>query len=304
MKNPYEKNNFYYVRYDLNAFEITGSDSDNALNYFLTKDNEFSDENTVNYQLALDDDGSVLAEVIVYKLEEKYLLFSPQNLEKIINNNYDDLSINKNNKLKLIQVNGDKMPMLINPLYDYDISTLEFRSIDNAIFNKNNILLSHYGFNGKFGYQIVLDNNLLDDFTHQVLSDVNILNDDSIIKSFAEFGQPINKLLFNKKYSLANLGYLWNVDFTKDNFKGKKILLDSVNNLKHLIIGIKSKSKLSEDKDIFFDKKNIGKVLEVFHNDEDTLALCMIDYKYAVSGAKFLDVDQNLLISHSSPYYN
>lgn len=299
------RNNVYYVRNNLRAFEVSGDDADEALNYFLTKENEFSDENTVSYQLALDNNGNVLAEVIVYKLENKYLLFSSQNLFELFDSSYDDLSIKEDGSLKLIQIEGKKSPGILEQLYDYDISTLEFRSVDDANFNDNDIILARFGFTGEFGYQIILSDFLVDEFINSILLNFSVMNEDLMVQSFVESGQPVPGFLFNSNYSLANLGYLWNVDFTKSDFRGKDALVDDLKNLKYLMIGIRSKGNFDKNQSILFNGKVVGKIIDVFsegYGESQKLLLGMVDYEYAVSGVKFIDENNNELVSQSSPF--
>lgn len=305
--NDIHKKSAYIVREDLKAFEVTGDDADEALNYLLTKENEFSDENTVNFQLALDDSGKVLAEVIVYKLEDKYVLFSSQNLSEILKGDYEDFEIEFNKNLKLIQIEGLKSPEIVSSLYSpYDISTLEFKAFDQVDFNDSKIILSRFGFTGEFGYQIVLNNSMVDEFISKFLDNIPVIDNELLLQTYVESGQPVHELLFNSGYSLAELGYLWNVDFTKEDFRGIEELKNSIKNLNKLLVGLRSNSEVINGSLVKFDNEKIGKVLlsvnDEGQNSDSKLSLGIVNYDYAVSGVKFLDEEGNDLVSQSSPF--
>lgn len=288
-------------------YQITGDDSDEYLNDILSKDNEFSDDNSVSYQFALNESGKVLAQTIVYKLEEEFIVISDKDMTTVFTevSGVDKPKIVETFDKTLIQIEGAKTPVIAQPFYaPYDISTMSFHEVTSGKFEENDIVYSRFGFTGEFGYQFLLDTELVPNFIDTVLSGVPEYDHNLENELYIEVGQPIDDLLYESDYNLTELGYLWNVDFTKENFRGKAALLEQVANQTRQMIGIKSDEHVTENDSVLVQDSPVGLITKVIEDRENggVLAIAMLSQEYAVSGGTYVTDQGVVLKGISSPY--
>ncbi|KAA8710676.1 aminomethyl transferase family protein [Lactococcus garvieae subsp. garvieae] len=300
------RKNKSWKTFDGNIFEITGDRAEEILEYYIPKILEFIDIDTSGYSFILNEDGQVFDEVFFYKLEDKYLLFSEGDLLSLFTNS-EGFEIKEISQEKtLIQIEGKNSGEIAQHFYNYDISTLNFRAIILSQFENSEIILSRFGFSGEFGYQFLINSDNLEEFIKIHLKGVKQF--DKELEDYVKFevNHPLSNI-FKSRNNLFELGYSWNLDFTKEDFRGKKALLNKIDNSTMQSIAFSSANKVCENDIVYFDKQQIGKIHYVKENidgkaDRNYIGLLFVDSYYAHSGIHLCTENGTELTTLSNPY--
>lgn len=298
------KNAGYRFFDDFNCYKITGENCEEILEYYLSKSVEFADEMTVNFHFALNSNAEIISEVILYKLEDEFLFFSNNHFSQIIKETHG-LQIEELDNLNILQIEGISSPNIISQIEsEEDLETLEFKDVISTEFAGTKIYLSRFGFTGEFGYQIILPKYKNKEIIDNVFSDISTLQIDNYTYSLFEVGHPLKKLYTSNEYNLCELGYLWNIDFTKDNFVGREKLLEQLEHSQNHIIGFKSDNIVKVDEDVFFDGISVGTVILVYEDFDNKIyrGLLMLKESFAHSNINFSLENNSVIKTLSSPY--
>ncbi|MGE8025019.1 hypothetical protein ACQKNQ_12240 [Staphylococcus pasteuri] len=305
MKNINLRKNANYISFDnLNCYKLSGDDCEEILDFNLTKSVEFADTMTANYHFALNNDGNIIAEVILFKLENEFLLFSDCNIEEIINNT-EGIQIDNQENLTIIQIEGaNSLNIIKNIETDENVDSIEFKEVITGNFNEKRIYISRFGFTGEMGYQIILPKNEKSEFIKRYMSSIENISRENYIYTLFEVGHPIKEIYNTQKFNLNELGYIWNIDFTKEKFRGKEELLSQLHKLKRHVIGFKTKDKIDVMEKIYFDNLLIGEVVTIYYDSDQKQykGLIMLDNQFAHSNISFVSENSNNIKTISSPY--
>lgn len=302
------RTNVGYRKLPLIAYRFTGDESDEFLDTRLTKNVEFANEMSASFQFLLNEDGDVKAEITLYKLEGELIIFSDTDLTEFkneANNSKLDVKAELLNELALIQIEGKESPRIAAEFYEpYDISTLSFHMVTESKFENEKIYMSRFGFTGEYGYQFLLPKNLITTFLKTKLKAVPEFDQELSDFVSLEVGQPLKKLYENPEYNLFELGYFWNIDFTKAEFLGRDALIEQMKNSKKIAVGFESDSSLLGENVMFEDKK-VGDVIVEYKNLNENskfLGLLMLDSEYSQAGIHFETDSGKTFKTLSSPY--
>jgi CylF protein len=298
------RNNIAYRTFRGNIYEVTGDSAEEDLNVVLSKNIEFQNIDTASNQYLLDDDGDYAATVLVYKLEDRFLLLSVHDLTDLIDLSSDTKIEDVSSTYTMIQIEGLRSPDIVAKYYEYDISTLGFRDIIKTSFGGEDGLLIRFGYSGEFGYQFLLRAAVKDDFIASELSSVPEY--DELLEEFTSFevGERSADLLESGEYNIFELGVLWNVDATKYEFRGKEKLFEKMAAGDRMAVGFKSDEDITEGEEVFFDKTTIGKVLKAYPDlseEAKTKGLLLVDRAYATPSISLL-VGSHEAETISAPY--
>ena len=295
-----------YKIYDGFLYEIAGEEYEEVLDTFLPKNIVFVDTDTCGYTFLLNEDGTVYDEVTYYKFDDKYWLASHKELESYFDNSNFDYTLTEiSADYKMLQVEGKKSGEIAQKFYEYDISTLNFRSGVEMTFENQSGYLVRFGFSGEFGYQFFLPTEVFDEFVEKVCKGIPKYGKELEAYLRFEVGQPIQAIYQQENYSLYELGYSWNLDFTKEEFKGRENLLESINATNFKSIGFKTDKSVAAGTQVIFDNEIVGKVCwsaDQCNSLNNYLGLMIIDKEYAHAGVTFVTENGELLQTISSPY--
>ena len=155
------------------------------------------------------------------------------------------------------------------------------------------------------GYQFFLPTEVFDEFVEKVCKGIPKYGKELDAYLRFEVGQPIQAIYQQENYSLYELGYSWNLDFTKEEFKGRENLLESINATNFKSIGFKTDKSVAAGTQVIFDNEIVGKVCwsaDQCNSLNNYLGLMIIDKEYAHAGVTFVTENGELLQTISSPY--
>ncbi|WP_423216325.1 aminomethyl transferase family protein [Streptococcus equinus] len=295
-----------YKIYDGFLYEVSGEECEEALDLVLPKNIVFADTETCGYTFLLNEDGSVYDEVTFYKFDDVYWLASHKDLQGYFSDlDFDFTVADISDNYKMVQVEGKNSGDIAQQFYEYDISTLSFRGMSEMTYEDQAGYLARFGFSGEFGYQFFLPSAVFEAFIADVLAGVETYDD--TLDEFLRFevGQPITSIYATENQSLYELGYSWNLDFTKEAFRGREAFLEGAEAAELRSVGFTSSEKLAEQTAVLFDDQVVGQVswsADDISENGRYLGLMTVAKDFAHSGVHFVTQDGQVLETLSSPY--
>lgn len=296
-----------YQKFEGKIFELKGDDVEDALGKVIPKNIEFMDIDTCGFSFILTDKGDVFSEIIFYKLEDSYILASKDDLFPLFVDIEGDFNIRDvSDELNLIQIEGKNSGEIAQQFYEYDISTLAFKNVTKAVYKDKEFIMARFGYSGEFGYQFILNNDIVEQFINDFLSIVPVYDD--FVGDYVKFevNHPVSDL-YNGDANLFELGYAWNLDFTKEEFIGRAFILNKINEATKQSIVFSSLGKVQVNESIYFDDQKIGQVYWVRESlDENRkrnyLGMLQVEEYYAHSGLHFITSEGVEIETLSNPY--
>jgi len=139
---------------------IYGDESENFLQFMTVNDITKMSVGDAQYNIICNNNGGIKDDIIIYRLEDKYILIvNASNVEKIfnwllLNNNFECKIENKSDEFSLIAVQGPKSRALLSETFDMELG-LKFYKHETINYKQNNLLLSRTGYTGELGYEIL-----------------------------------------------------------------------------------------------------------------------------------------------------
>jgi aminomethyltransferase len=226
-------------------YEVTGPDATNFLNWIITKDISKLKPKQVSYCCWCDDDGTVVDDGTVTRLEEnRYMITAAEpTLGWFLRNSYGfNIEIKDTTKdLAALSIQGPLSKILLNKISDQDLDELKFFYSTNSKFDGFDGLITRTGYTGDLGYEIWVKNNdaiKLWDLLIKEGNDYGIepCGLDALDVTRIEAGFIMNGVDYTssnhcminaRKRTPYELGLGWTVKLDKDPFLGQKALINA-----------------------------------------------------------------------------
>ena len=286
-----------YYDFTHQVLDVKGRDAATFLDKVFVNDMKNMKEGHELYTTMLNEDGKIIDDVIVFRLEENKFLISTLYIDKMIkwfdkfkdgcDLDYKDIT----SKLTMFAIQGPKSKDLVNKIVDKDISSMKFFTIDENTVGDLDIMVARAGFTGELGYELYVE------------SDKKEKLEEKIKKAGEEFGLVnittdviIGSLPGEKGYVLMSdlegtnpleVGYGFTVHWDS-NFIGKDALLKAKGNIKRDLFGFEldGEAEVEAGDPVFCDGKEIGKVTKFTYGYtiEKFIGYCLIEKDFAVEG--------------------
>jgi aminomethyltransferase len=153
----------------MGEFWIEGNGALNFLQYLTINDLNKINENQVQYNCLVNENGGVIDDLLIYKFNKnKFLLVVnaariERDWEYLNLTKPDDVKIeNASENLCLLALQGPKSNTILSEWYGKDLSRLKYYEFIELPFLKNEqIIISATGYTGERGFEIFLSNNLV-----------------------------------------------------------------------------------------------------------------------------------------------
>ena len=271
---------------------ISGDDSISLIQKLTVNDVTDLNDNEAQYTAMCNNDGNIIDDLIVYKLNNKNLLLvvnasNTQNILDWMKSHQDNYDLNislQNNADSLIAVQGPNSRQILNEILNINLDIKFYHLMQTQLYN-DNVIISRTGYTGELGYEIMANHDTIRKLWNLLIQ-----------KNVMPCGLAVRDVLrMEMKYCLYGIdislntnpieaGLSWIVKFKKD-FIGKDILLKykSSKNQKRLI-GFRMLDKAIPRKgySVLFDNKSIGIVTSGTHspNLSKGIGLAYIDNQY------------------------
>ena len=271
---------------------ISGDDSISLIQKLTVNDVTDLNDNEAQYTAMCNNDGNIIDDLIVYKLNDKNLLLvvnasNTQNVLDWMKSQQDNYNLNislKNNTDSLIAVQGPNSRQILNEILNINLDIKFYHLMQTQLYN-DNVIISRTGYTGELGYEIMANHDTIRKLWN-LLIQKNVMPCGLAVRDVLRM--EMKYCLYGNDISLntnpIEAGLSWIVKFKKD-FIGKDFLLKykSSKNQKRLI-GFRMIDKAIPRKgySVLFDNKSIGIVTSGTHspNLSKGIGLAYIDNQY------------------------
>lgn len=293
------RNSVGYYDFTHQVLDVNGKDAEDFLDKIFVNDIKNMKNTHALYTTMLNEEGKIIDDVIVFRLEADKFLISTLYIDKMIQwfgkfkNGYDVEYKNITDKLTMFAIQGPKSKELVNKIVDEDITNLKFFTIEDNSLGDIALMVARAGFTGELGYELYVESDKKD-FLEEKIKEagkefdlVNITSDVIIGSLPGEKGYVLMSDL--EGANPLEVGYGWTIAWDSD-FIGKDALLKAKENVNRDLFGY----ELLEDGEVeagdivLLDGKEIGEVTKFTYGYtvEKYIGYCMIEKDKAVEGKK------------------
>ena len=286
-----------YYDFTHQVLDVKGKDAAAFLDKVFVNDIKNMKEGYALYTTMLNEDGKIIDDVIVFRLEKYKFLISTLYIDKMIKwfdkfkegceLQYNDIS----SKLTMFAIQGPKSKDLVNKIVDKDISKMKFFTIEDNSIGDLDIMVARAGFTGELGYELYVESDKKEKLEEKIKTAgeefglVNITTDVIIGSLPGEKGYVLMSDL--EGTNPLEVGYGWTVHWDSD-FIGKDALLKAKGNIKRDLFGFEldGEAEVEAGDPVFCDGKEIGKVTKFTYGYtiEKFIGYCLIEKDLAVEG--------------------
>lgn len=293
------RNSVGYYDFTHQVLDVFGKDAEDFLDKIFVNDIKNMKNTHALYTTMLNEEGKIIDDVIIFRLEKEKYLISTLYIDKMIKwfdkikNGFDVEYKNITEDLTMFAIQGPKSKELVNKIVDEDISDLKFFTIEDNSLGDIALMVARAGFTGELGYELYVQSDKKDILEEKIKEAgkefdlVNITTDVIIGSLPGEKGYVLMSDL--EGANPLEVGYGWTVAWDSD-FIGKDALLKAKENVNRDLFGY----ELLEDGEVeagdivLLDGKEIGKVTKFTYGYtvEKFIGYCMIEKDKAVEGKK------------------
>jgi aminomethyltransferase len=258
----------------MGEFEIRGNDALAFLQRLTTNDVAALEVNQVQYSVMCYPDGGIVDDLLVYRLEDHYLLVvNAANLDKdfewLHKNIEGEVQLeNRSDETTLLALQGPKAEEVLSPLVTIDHAQVAYYHCQPGEVAGHDALISRTGYTGEDGFEIYCDPQNAKDIWNALLESGKGLDIQPaglgardtlrLEMKYALYGNDIDHTTNPLE---AGLG--WVVKLKKGDFIGKQALLEAkTEGLKRKLVGFETEGRIFPRKDlrIHKDGSEIGRV--------------------------------------------
>lgn len=221
----------------MGEFFVTGKDALNFVDYLVTNDIKNAEKNKAIYSPLCRDNGTVVDDLIVYKLEEERILIcvNASNIEKDWNwissktKGFDIQLKNASDDYSLIALQGPKTKEVLKKLNIIsNDSDWSYYSAKEISYKNEKLILARTGYTGEDGFEIFMShlmaNQLWEDFLKAGVVPCGLGARDVLR---LEVCYPLYGHELNDDLTPLDAGLKWTVKMSKSNFIGKTALSET-----------------------------------------------------------------------------
>lgn len=293
------RNSVGYYDFTHQVLDVFGKDAEDFLDKIFVNDIKNMKNTHALYTTMLNEDGKIIDDVIIFRLEDDKYLISTLYIDKMIKwfdkfkDGFDVDYKNITDKLTMFAIQGPKSRELVNKIVDKDISNLKFFTIEDNSLGDIALMVARAGFTGELGYELYVQSDKKDILEEKIKEAgkefdlVNITTDVIIGSLPGEKGYVLMSDL--EGANPLEVGYGWTVAWDSD-FIGKDALLKAKENVNRDLFGYEllEDGEVESGDKVLLDGKEIGKVTKFTYGYtvEKYIGYCMIEKDAAIEGKK------------------
>lgn len=284
---------FYDFTHEL--LEVGGKDASKFLDYVFVNSIESTKLNGAKYTTMLDEDGVIIDDVIVFRLEEELYWVSTLFIEEMIKwfdkhrEGFDLVYNDITEEMAMWAVQGPDSRKVLNKMLEKDLDDMKFFDFKENQLNDIPIRVSRSGFTGELGFELYFHPKHGDLVRKELLEkgkEFNIRETDSdvILTSIpAEKGYVIMSDL--EGLNPFEAGFDWSIHWEKD-FIGKEVLEKIKENPpKQRLLGYTTEDELDieEGSSVEIGGKEVGRVTKATYGYtvEKHIGYVVLEEEYA-----------------------
>lgn len=293
------RNSVGYYDFTHQVLDVFGKDAEDFLDKIFVNDIKNMKNTHALYTTMLNEEGKIIDDVIIFRLEDDKYLISTLYIDKMIKwfdkfkDGFDVDYKNITDKLTMFAIQGPKSRELVNKIVDKDINNLKFFTIEDNSLGDLDLMVARAGFTGELGYELYVESDkkeILEEKIKEAGKEFDLVNitTDVIIGSLpGEKGYVLMSDL--EGANPLEVGYGWTVAWDSD-FIGKDALLKAKENVNRDLFGYEllEDGKVEAGDIVLLDGKEIGRVTKFTYGYtvEKYIGYCMIEKDAAIEGKK------------------
>lgn len=178
------KNEYECVRNDvglfdvshMGVFKVTGADSPDFLDRVLSNNIGKLNNNQAIYTLLCNQDGGVIDDLILYKINNEYILIvnasnKAKDLDWLISCKEGDVIISDlSDSTSLIAVQGPNSRDKLQEVFNFNLEDLEFYHCKEITINNSTLFIARTGYTGELGFEILGDSVIVNELWDTMIS--------------------------------------------------------------------------------------------------------------------------------------
>lgn len=291
---------FYDFTHQL--LEVTGPDSGKFLDTMFVNTIQGADVGRAKYTTMLGEDGNIIDDVIVFRIEEYKYWISTLYIDKMIkwfdehkgdmDVEYKDITDN----LAMFAVQGPKSKEFLNSILENTIDDMKYQEIRDNKMDDKTIKIARSGFTGELGFEIYVDPSCSEFMEEKLCETGRKFEVDKITSDVILTSLPMEKgyVLMSDLEGTNPIesGFEWSIHWDKD-FVGKEALdKTKIEGPKHSLLGfiIDEDIEINPNTIITIGEEEVGKVTNSTYGYtvEKTIGYALVDNELAKIGDKVL----------------
>jgi aminomethyltransferase len=225
----------------MGEFEVSGSDALSFIQKMMVNDASRLEPGNIQYSCMCYDDGGIVDDLLVYRLEDKYMLVvNASNIDKdfdwLESHLEGDLQlVNRSDDFGLLAVQGPNAIKILRAVCNYDFDSLSYYNSATVAIAGHDVLLSRTGYTGEDGFEIYIPPAYAEDIWKAIVDEgkkhdlkfIGLGARDTLRleMKMALYGNDIDQTT-----NPIEAGLAWIVNFDKGDFVSREILLEQKQN--------------------------------------------------------------------------
>jgi aminomethyltransferase len=253
----------------MGILKFSGELKQSGFDFAVTNDVVSQKVGKCSYGFLLNEDGSVIDDLIVYKIgtNELIIVINSATIDKDVDVIRSVISDQKSlttlsPMLSKIDLQGPKSEEVLKRIIDYDLTSLKYFSFISTMYQNSDLLISRTGYTGELGYELYISSEKINGLWQHLLSFEEVkpagLGARDLLR--LEVGLPLSGSDINETITPLEAGFGNFINFDKD-FKGKKALLkQKENGVKKIKIAFETTTRRSPraGNTIFLNEQEAG----------------------------------------------
>lgn len=217
----------------MGEFTVVGKDAFKFVDSLMCNDFIAADPNKAVYSPLLRDNGTVIDDLIAYKMGPEYVMIvvNASNIDKdwawmnTKTKGFDIKFTNESNHYSLLALQGPKSELILTKLGILPSGEFPYYSVKQARYHGKEITLARTGYTGEDGVEIFCDNTLVKTIWKELLSNGVTpcgLASRDVLR--LEVCYPLYGHELNDEITPLDAGLKWTVKLSKPYFHGKEAL--------------------------------------------------------------------------------
>ena len=295
------------------ALQIAGEGAEDLLESLVAKDVRYLMPGKALESFILDEDASVVGNVIVVNQGEGYLLLSAyENAPEVRNfigrKNQGSQIVDLLEDHTLFFLEGPTSWKLIRQILGVDVESVALRDMIDFTYQGSKVVLIRIGRSTEYAYCFLAEDSVVDSLIAAIRSfdgaKVSFAGKAALDVCMIETGYPITTETIMNHGNLLELGYQWLIQYEKEEFSGREKLMDlfhaGVEKEKILFI-FEGEADLT-GKTVRFEGEKVGEILVSAYDSaiSKTIGYALLKKNFAAAGVEYT-LDEGVIRSVSSP---
>ncbi len=284
----------------MGEIQIVGKEASDLVDYIFSNNVRTLTAEQIQYGFMLYEDGGVVDDFLVYKINDQSYLFvvNAANKDKdyewiLKQNTFDADVIDKTDQFSEVALQGPRSEAILQSLTETDLSSLRTFTFTECTIDGETFLVSRTGYTGEDGFEVYGGHEATRSLFERLIDDYDVTPCGLGARDTLRFeaALPLYGHELSAEITPLEAGLSFAVSFEKEDFIGRKALeKQKEEGLRHRIVGLEllDKGILREGYEIYKDEDRIGRITSGYLSPtlEKPIAMALIDRPHTKKGTE------------------